>query len=454
MDKVKSELPAVEEEIKELRVAELSQNVEHENSLSLERVQGVQAEIDRQSAHGVSGGNKSEMSLSLANYDENLPAHLVEDLPARLVKNLPARVVKHLPAHLVKNEESFCEADRIQESDHLEKVQSTDKNNTTPQTTPPPTTTNTTTTPPPTTTTHRTSCAGENGLHSWDNSGPSTACKGGNGPGPPQGTNDHNPPYQVTQPPPTNHNHLKAKDKNVIIKYNLNIYNSKTIKKKWREIKLTSDKKFEYIEVVDFGVATTTNDKKKLRKRQEKLRLKSAEMLKSADNREILRDMCAKKRQDFFNKLGGMRQKNEVDKNMKRKRDAEVQQEDNQYKKNTKVEENLGDNTKKSDASGSNSNSNWGQEILKRNTVRSEMHEVRASQPQVQGGKVQNLMNIFQNCENKIDCEASKSMGKTRGQSSCLAVATNKMQYTNHCTSHLIGGDFRAKADGTNEKGC
>ena len=65
--KSKSELLAVEEETKELSVAELSQNVEHDNSLSLERVQGVQAEIDRQSAHGVSGGNKSEMSLSLAN---------------------------------------------------------------------------------------------------------------------------------------------------------------------------------------------------------------------------------------------------------------------------------------------------------------------------------------------------------------------------------------------------
>ena len=91
---------------------------------------------------------------------------------------------------------------------------------------------------------------------------------------------------------------------------------------------------------------------------------------------------------------------------------------------------------------------------MKRNTARSEMHEVRASQPQVQGGKVQNLMNIFQNCENKIDCEASKAKGKTRGQSSCLAVATNKIEDTNHCTSHLIEGDFRAKADGTNEKGC
>ena len=128
-NKVKSELPAVEEEIKELRVAKLSQIVEHENSsnsLSLEIVQGVQAEIDRQSAHGVSGGNKSEMSLSLANCDEvqieegpqehtghalpgnlpvhqNLPAHLVENLPAELVENLPAQVVKHLPAHLVKN---------------------------------------------------------------------------------------------------------------------------------------------------------------------------------------------------------------------------------------------------------------------------------------------------------------------------------------------------------------
>ena len=361
-------------------------------------------------------------------------------------------MVKHLPAHLVKNEESFCEADRIQESDHLEKVQSTDKNNTTPQTTPPPTTTNTTTTPPPTTTTHRTSCAGENGLHSWDNSGPSTACKGGNGPGPPQGTNDHNPPYQVTQPPPTNHNHLKAKDKNVNIKYNLNIYNSKTIKKKWREIKLTSDKKFEYIVVVDFGVATTTNDKKTQRKRQEKLRLKSTEMLKSEDNREILRDMCAKKRQDFFNKLGGMRQKNEVDKNMKRKRDAEVQQEDNQSKKKTKVEDNLGKNTDKSDAS--KSNSKGGQDILKRNTARSEMHDVRASQPQVQGGNVQKIMNIFQNGENKLDCEAIKAMGKMRGQSSCLAVTTNKMQDTSHYASDVIGGDFKAKADGTNRKSC
>ena len=82
------------------------------------------------------------------------------------------------------------------------------------------------------------------------------------------------------------------------------------------------------------------------------------------------------------------------------------------------------------------------------------MHEVRSSQPQVQGGKVQKLRNIFQNCENKLNCEASKSMGKMRGQSSCLAVSTNKMQDTNHYASHGIGGDFTAKADGTNEKGC
>ena len=91
---------------------------------------------------------------------------------------------------------------------------------------------------------------------------------------------------------------------------------------------------------------------------------------------------------------------------------------------------------------------------MKRNTARSEMHEVRASQPQVQGGKVQNLMNIFQNCENKIDCEASKAMGKMRGQSSCLAVTTNKMQDTSHYASDVIGGDFKAKADGTNRKSC
>ena len=123
-----------------------------------------------------------------------------------------------------------------------------------------------------------------------------------------------------------------------------------------------------------------TNDKKKQRKRQEKLKLKSKEMLKSdEDNREILKDMCAKKRQDFFNKLGGMTQKNEVDKNMKRKRDAEVQQQDNQYKKKTKVEENLGENNEKSDASKFNSNFKGGQENLKRNTARSEMNEDRAS---------------------------------------------------------------------------
>ena len=107
--------------------------------------------------------------------------------------------------------------------------------------------------------------------------------------------------------------------------------------------------------MVDFGVATTTNDKKIQRRRQEKLTLESTEMLKIEDNTEILRDMCAKKRQDFSDKLGGMRQKNYGDKNMKRKRNAEVQQEDNQYKKKTKVENSLGENTEKSDVSKFNS---------------------------------------------------------------------------------------------------
>ena len=104
-NEVKSELIAVEEEIKELRVAKLSQIVEHENSsnsLSLEIVQSVQDEIDRQSANGVSGCNKSEMSLRLANCDEvQIEEGPHEHTRHALSGHLP--VHQNLPAHLVEN---------------------------------------------------------------------------------------------------------------------------------------------------------------------------------------------------------------------------------------------------------------------------------------------------------------------------------------------------------------
>ena len=45
-------------------------------------------------------------------------------------------------------------------------------------------------------------------------------------------------------------------------------------------------------------------------------------------------------------------------------------------------------------------------------------------------------------------------MGILRGQNSCLAVPTNKMQDTIKSASQVIGGDFVAKADGIHEIGC
>ena len=87
--------------------------------------------------------------------------------------------------------------------------------------------------------------------------------------------------------------------------------------------------------------------------------------------------------------------------------------------------------------------------MLTINTARSEMLQDCASEPKVQGGKIQKLKNIFQNCESKEDCEKSKTMGILRGQNSCLAVPTNKMQDTNDSAINVIGGDFVSRADGT-----
>ena len=288
-----------------------------------------------------------------------------------------------------------------------------------------------------------------------DNSGPSTACKGGKGPGPPQGTSDHNPPYQVTQPPPPNnhHHHLPEHDKKIKINKSLNLYNSKNIKKKWRELKLTSDKKFDYILIVDYGVATTTNDKKRKRLRQEKAQKEKTRLLKSADNREIVREMCARKRQDFFTKLGGMKDRDEEDKNKKRKRDAEVRQDENKDKKKTRMEDNRGDKNHRPDASefqGFQFNLTRKVGMIE---TRNEMHGGRASHPQVQGGKVQQLKNIFQNSKSK----EYSVLENVRGQNSCLAVPTNRMQdniSTASQSHHAIGGNIEAKTVRTNENVC
>ena len=323
-----------------------------------------------------------------------------------------------------------------------------DKNNTsttTPNATPPNTTPPTTL---PTQPAQGTSCVGENGLLLRVNSGPSTAFTGGKGPGPPQGSIDHNPPYQVTKPPQLHH-HLEQ-DKNKGYDKKLNIFCSKNIKRKWREIKLTRDKKFEYILVIDYGVATSTNEKKRVKRIQEKKQQDKIRLLQSVDNREIVKEMSANKRQDFFTKLVGMKEKVAVDKNKKRMRDEEVQQEDKLSMKKFKTEDNKGDKNHKSDASefqGSNINltRNVGMQL-----TRNEMQKGRASLIQVPGGKVKKLRNIFQKTSSKEDIVH----GNVRGQSSCLASLANRKPSNISNSLNAIGGDYEAKGERSNEESC
>ena len=50
-----------------------------------------------------------------------------------------------------------------------------------------------------------------------------------------------------------------------------NYFNTKIVVKSWREIRLKEGKQFEYIKVLDYGVATRSNDKTRMKRRNEKI---------------------------------------------------------------------------------------------------------------------------------------------------------------------------------------
>ena len=163
-----------------------------------------------------------------------------------------------------------------------------------------------------------------------------------------------------------------------------------------------------------------------------------------------MKEMSANKRQDFFTKLVGMKEKVAVDKNKKRMRDEDVQQEDKLSMKKFKTEDNKGDKNHKSDASefqGSNINltRNVGMQL-----TRNEMQEGRASLIQVPGGKVKKLRNIFQKTSSKEDIVH----GNVRGQSSCLASLANRKPSNISNSLNAIGGDYEAKGERSNEESC
>ena len=166
------------------------------------------------------------------------------------------------------------------------------------------------------------------------------------------------------------------------------------------------------------------------------------------DNREKLKELCAKKKHGFFEKLGGKLKRDEVeiDKNtkVKRKREGDDKCEEDNEKKRKKQEDNRKETAKKSDASLEMkvNHFQWGKENVKRKAARNEMSDGRASPVKIPGGKVTILKKTF---------ESKNDLSNLRGQGSCLASASNEKAAYKLTASHLIGGDFEAKARRANE---
>ena len=227
----------------------------------------------------------------------------------------------------------------------------------------------------------------------------------------------------------------------------MNLYNSRKVKKKWRELTLKEDKKFNFTTILDYGVATSTNDKKIKKLRQEKLVEQKRNKLYELDNRELMREISNKKQENFFTKL---RRENE---GKKRKRDAADLRQEEDPDKNKKKKVQLGDEKlgakPKSDASGkiTTLTRTFGEQVT-RNKMRTV--EMPASTLNFQLGKIKEMSKLF---EDKID----RKLEIQRGQHLSLAGPTNQKQAyitTASEVHHPIGGDFANKTARTNENDC
>ena len=242
------------------------------------------------------------------------------------------------------------------------------------------------------------------------NTGLSTAPRGGKRPGPKQGPSDQDINLQITRPPPT------FATKKIMCKLeDLNLGTKRKEVKKWKEIVLANEKKFNFVTVIDFGLVRSTNEnkKKELRKRRqlEKGRKTAIELGRQLD----LEDIARKKRNNFF----------------------KIQEEKKSLKKR-KREDNLMENVE------DNQKVNRGKKQKEDNQVGDVLPELPSIEAHhlVKGGKVNNLKLFFNNL-------TSKGGDPQRGQQECLANLANQKQdrkivvFGPSLTEKaVIGGDF------------
>ena len=213
----------------------------------------------------------------------------------------------------------------------------------------------------------------------------------------------------------------------------LNLGTNRKELRKWKEIKLETEKKFNFIVVIEYGTVKSSNEKKRQRILKEKSLEKERKRLQELKRKENIADIAEKKRNNFFKCQEVMK---------KRKRDEE----DNQSEKKIHVE----DNPKRKEMPSNQGNHHHHHQSL----TLSLSLERKQVDKKSKGGKensVSNLLKLFENIESKED----RLRDHQGGPQVCLAHIANqrkaKMEVTNRA---LIGGDSGPVGPRANENEC